>query len=80
MEGLAPQQSRPDLLLPAQSPETLLVSWVKTLFHEWPDLVTKLASNNFFTQGTFFGEMLHRSFVSYRFLFLAYQVQLTYVR
>ena len=30
MKGLAPQQSRPDLLLPAQSPETPLVSWVKT--------------------------------------------------
>lgn len=45
-KGLAPQKSRPALLLPTRGPDTLLVSSVKALFHEWPDLITKLECNN----------------------------------
>ena len=32
--------------------------------------VTKLACNNFYYSTDFFGEMLHGSFVSYRFVFM----------
>ena len=32
--------------------------------------VTKLACNNFYYSMDFFGEMLHGSFVSYRFVFM----------
>ena len=36
----------------------------------WPDLVTKLTYSNFYYPRDFFREMLHGSFVSYRFVFL----------
>ena len=36
----------------------------------WPELVTKVAYNNFYYSKDFFGEMLHGSFVSYCFVFL----------
>ena len=69
-KGLASQKSRPALLLPTRGQETLLVSWVKVLFHEWPDLVTKLTNNKSYYSRDFFGKMLRGSFVSYRFVFL----------